>query len=60
MKGDVLSLYPMSVQSVNKRNECMLTPAHKKSQHTLAGAEKGVNFGVWPGKKKTYFYHTHC
>ena len=35
-----LLLYPMSVQSVKKRNGCTLATAQKKFQHTLAGAEK--------------------
>ena len=50
----------MSVQSVKKRNGCTLATAHKKIQHTLAGAEKNVKYRVWPGRNKTYFYHTMC
>ena len=50
----------MSVQSVKKRNGCTLATAHKKFQHTLAGAEKSVKYRVWPGRNKTYFYHTIC
>ena len=50
--------YPMSVQSVKKRNGCTLATALKKFQHTLAGAEKSVKYRVWPGRNKTYFYHT--
>ena len=48
----------MSVQSVKKLNGCTLATAHKKFQHTLAGAEKSVKYRVWPGRNKTYFYHT--
>ena len=48
----------MSVQSVKKRNGCTLATAHKKFQHTLAGAETSVKYRVWPGRNKTYFYHT--
>ena len=48
----------MSVQSIKKRNGCTLATAHKKFQHTLAGAEKSVKYRVWPGRNKTYFYHT--
>ena len=47
--------YPMSVQSVKKRNGCTLATAHKKIQHTLAGAEKSVKYRVWPGRKKRIF-----
>ena len=35
-----VALYPMSVQSVKKRNGCTLATAHKKFQHTLDGAKK--------------------
>ena len=52
--------YPMSVQSVKKRNGCTLATAHKKIQHTLAGAEKSVKYRVWPGRNKAYFYNTIC
>ena len=48
----------MSIHSVKKRNGCTLATAHKKFQHTLAGAEKSVKYRVWPGRNKTYFYHT--
>ena len=48
----------MSVQSVKKRNGCTLATAHKKIQHTLAGAEKSVKYRVWPGRNKTYFHYT--
>ena len=48
----------MSVHSVKKRNGCTLATAHKKFQHTLAGAEKSVKYRVWPGRNKTYFYNT--
>ena len=53
-------LYPMSdsVQSVKKHNWCTLATAHKKFQHTLARTEKSVKHRVWPGRNKTYFYHT--
>ena len=50
--------YPKSVQSVKKRNGCTLATAHKKFQHTLAGAEKSVKYPVWPGRNKTCFYNT--
>ena len=52
-----IHLYPMSVQSVKKGNECTLATAHKKFQHTLARAEKSVKYRVWQGRNKTYFYH---
>ena len=52
--------YPMSVQSVKKRNGCSLATAHKKFNHTLAGAEKSVKYRVWPWRNKTYFYNTIC
>ena len=55
-----VGLYPMSVQSVKKRNGCTLATAHKKIQHTLAGAEKSVKYRVWPGRNKAYFYNTIC
>ena len=57
---DAKSLYPMSVQSVKKRNGCTLATAHKKIQHTLAEAEKSVKYRVWPGRNKAYFYNTIC
>ena len=41
-----------------KRNGCTLVTAHQKFQQTLAGAEKSVKYQVWPGRNKTYFYHT--
>ena len=50
--------YPMSLQSVTKRNGCTLATADKKFQQTLADAEKSVKYRVWPGRNKTYFYHT--
>ena len=50
----------MSVQSVKKRYGCTLATAHKKIQHTLAGAEKSVKYRVWPGRNKAYFYNTIC
>ena len=52
------SLYPMSAQSVKKRNGCTLATSHEKFQHTLAGPEKSVKYRVWPGRNKTCFYHT--
>ena len=48
-------LYPMSAQSVKKRNGCTLATAHKKIHHTLAGAEKSVKFRVWPSGIKRIF-----
>ena len=59
-KGQNSILYPMSVQSVKKRNGCTLATAHKKIQHTLVGAEKSVKYRVWPGRNKAYFYNTIC
>ena len=51
-------IYPMSAQSVKKRNGCTLATAHKKFQQTLAGTEKSVKYQVGPGRNKTSFYHT--
>ena len=50
----------MSVQSLKKRNGCTLATAHKKFQHTLAGAEKSIKYRVWPRRNIMYFYLTIC